>query len=211
MLKKFSLFFVFLSIAYIGSGQTGFGISAGLNMATITEDDAEEAQMKPGFYAGVETDIALAGAFYIRPAIVFSSKGTKNHISGDSHLNLNYLELPVNFVYEIFGFRFSAGPYFSLAISGKEEINGNAYRVVFKDQVYLEDMAIEEFYYKRFDYGLNTGVGYKITESFRVRLNYGLGLANFQPEVLSHDPRIDILNKDNKHSVLHLSLVYSWQ
>jgi len=129
-------------------------------------------------------------------------------ITASATTKFNYLELPLNFVYTIGdtdGFQFFAGPYVAAGIGGsgsyKVSLNSTDPNLSLFNGSYPGSLTVEfadkqndnanlgntsstsptiTVTAKRFDAGLNAGVGYRVGP-FQAQLGYGLGLVNFVP------------------------------
>ena len=170
------------------AGGTTFGVRAGVNFQNLNGEfggNDWDNKLKTGFHVGVNAEIPIADEFYLQPGLLFSTKGAKADNDNDSKINLNYLELPVNFLYKpvlgtgklLLGF----GPYAGYAIGGKIKSDDGDMDIEFEKSV---DNPLQAIYtYRRFDFGANFLAGYEFTNKFSVQLNAQLGLANISPEI----------------------------
>ena len=163
-----------------------FGIRAGVNFFNINgkDEDGEKLdnKLKPGFNAGVTVDIPFGRDFYFQPGLLFSTKGAKQDLGDETgKLTLNYLELPLNFVYKApvgtGAVLLGAGPYAAYGIGGKYKVGDESADVKFKKEP-ENGGADDAIYFKPFDAGLNLLVGYEFTPNISLQLNAQLGLAN---------------------------------
>lgn len=139
-----------------------FGIKAGLNVATISSDDAKA---KAGIYGGVFANIPVAGNFSLQPEVLYSGMGAKNKDNPSIRLNLDYISVPVMVQYNVLpALYLEAGPQLSFAINKK--IKGDNGSV---DATRL---------YNGFDFGLGLGAGYYFEQGFGVTAQYVAGLTN---------------------------------
>ena len=170
--------------AFGAKAQVSFAPEVGLNLFNQTQKlgSAElSSGSKVGFKAGGVVNIPVVAGFYVQPGIFYSTKGFK--YNGDlpgieSSTNLGYIEVPVNALYRFDlgnagGIFVSAGPYAAFAVNGKTKTT--LLGVETKTDVEFGSDAGET---KRFDYGLNAGLGYETPWGVYVRAQYGLGLAN---------------------------------
>ncbi|HCX99587.1 MAG TPA: PorT family protein, partial [Bacteroidales bacterium] len=117
--KKMFIFTVALTLTAgaISAQESRFGIKGGLNVSTLTTNDFDDKNLKPGFHVGVFNKISLGEALAIQPELLFSTKGAKYSydnilVKGDSKFNLNYIELPVKLVVNLLTiFEVQFGPY----------------------------------------------------------------------------------------------------
>lgn len=187
--KVFSFLVVSMLLSNAIFAQAQFGIRAGVNFSNITGkvggQKIEDAKMIPGFNVGVTADLNLADEFYIQPALLFTTKGSKmdlNNVGTEFKLTTNYLELPVNFLYKpVLGdgnLLLGVGPYVAYGLGGKMKAGSISSDIKFgKD---------EDF--KAFDYGGNLLFGYQLSNGISAQLNAQLGMGN-----MVHDG-----NSDNK-------------
>jgi hypothetical protein len=139
-----------------------------------------------------------------------TSGGTTTTLSATLKPRLNYLEVPLNVVYTAggdHGFQVFAGPYLALGVGGggsyKVTIDSNDPLYALYNGEYPGSLSVEygdrqndnssagsggtfgtptvTFTARRFDAGLNAGVGYRVGP-VQAQLGYGLGLVNFVPK-----------------------------
>lgn len=171
----------------VTANRTTFGIRAGVNFQNINGKDADgdelENDVLTGFHAGVNAEIPVGTGSYLQPGLLYSAKGAK-FSNSDNKVKLNYVEVPINFVYKpilgtgnmVLGF----GPYVAFGIGGKTEIGGQEIDVEFKDTF---DPTVAAFQVKRFDAGGNLLAGYEFANKVSFQVNAQLGLVNIAPEI----------------------------
>lgn len=175
----------------VNAGRTTFGVRAGVNFQNITGNDASdddlENDLATGFHVGVNAEIPVGTGFYLQPGVLYSTKGA--NWSNGSKVKVNYLEVPVNFIYKpvlgtgnlLLGF----GPYVAFGMGGKaEDANGNVANVVFNNEL---DVTEPDAQFRPIDAGGNLLAGYEFANKFSVQLNAQLGLVNINPETVSND------------------------
>jgi hypothetical protein len=142
---------------------------------------------------------------------------------GYARWTINYLEVPINVAFKFKGFQVYAGPYIATALAGKAkwhiEVDGDTESgsealKFYTKEVNSDDIegeSIEEgmnnffrYYFKRFDYGLNIGAGYKLGPVL-LSAGYSLGLANLTPDV-TNTGDIAFNPKDAKRSTRTFSV-----
>jgi hypothetical protein len=177
----------------VSAGGTTFGIRAGVNFQNLNGKFAGvdmENKLKAGFNVGVNAEIPLADEFYIQPGLLFTTKGAKADDDADNgKININYVELPVNFLYKpvlgtgklLLGF----GPYAGYAIGGKIKSDDGDMDLEFEKSVSTPLQAIYTF--RRFDFGANILAGYEFSNKLSFQLNAQLGLTNISPEIAGTD------------------------
>jgi len=171
------------------AGKTSFGVHAGVNMFNINGKNAAgnelNNKLKTGFEAGVNTDIPLGGGSYLQPGVDFRRKGAE--AADGSKIHLNYIDVPVNFVYKpILGtgnFVLGFGPYVGFGISGHvKSPNGVKQDVQFGNDQSTTTSAVQ---LKRMDAGANFQAGYEFANRIGVTLKTQLGLIDIDPNVAS--------------------------
>lgn len=178
----------------VAAGRTTFGIRAGVNFFNLNGKFAGndlDNKLKVGFNAGVNAEIPLADEFYIQPGLLFTTKGAKADNNSDTKVNINYLELPVNFLYKpvlgtgklLLGF----GPYAGYAIGGKLKSDNADFDLEFESKLSQAEALKYPFTFRRFDFGANLLAGYEFSNRFSVQLNAQLGLINISPEIAGTD------------------------
>jgi len=160
--------------------KTTFGVSAGVNFAKITASvDGLSGSGSSGsltsFSVGVFADAPIGGNFTIQPGLYYTGKGGASSESGeDGKLKLNYLQVPVNFVYNapIGGGKIflGAGPYVGLGLNAKSTGGSESADLEFGTDV------------KRTDFGATGLVGVRFNNGLLLKANYDLGLSNILPD-----------------------------
>ncbi|KIA99212.1 hypothetical protein OA93_06170 [Flavobacterium sp. KMS] len=156
-----------------------FGVKAGVNFASQTGDAFPEQNFdKEGitsYHAGVVAEIKLLEKFSIQPELLYSTQGASYKSAGQEFKNeLGYLSIPVMAKFYLTkSFSLELGPQASFLLSEKNDFD-------VKDG-------------KTFDFGLNAGLGFKLTENFFIQGRYGIGLTEASKDA------------DVKNSVFQLS------
>ena len=153
-----------------------FGIKGGLNLTNLYVDDVSDENMKANFHVGFYGKMPLTRGVSIQPELLYTSKGAKekynNFLSGNGEyrFNLNYIELPLSFVFNIApNFNLHAGGYAAYLVNVNiKNLN--------KDNGEITEIAnLDEDDFHRFDAGVLAGLGIDI-QNFTIgaRYNYGL-------------------------------------
>lgn len=183
-ISNFGVLMILLTTFSINS-KAQVGLQAGASFAnwTVTPSDGETLfKYKPGFTAGLFTRIPLGTNFSVQPAINFVQKGymLKDNSTTDK-ANLNYIEIPVNFVYALKnnGLFIGAGPSVAFGLSGKEKFEdksdpSNSETHTIKFGASTDD----ESKLKRTDMGANFIAGYQFPEGLMITANYNIGLSD---------------------------------
>ena len=186
-MKSISIFamLMILLTSYSINLKAQVGIQAGASFAnwSVKPSDSENPfKYKTGITAGLFTRIPFGTGFSLQPAINFVQKGCtqKDEYSIDK-ITLNYIEIPVNFVYTLKdnGFFIGAGPSVAFGISGKEKYVDKS------DPSYSETNTIkfgtstdDESKLKPTDIGANLLAGYQMASGFLITANYNIGLSD---------------------------------
>ena len=186
-MKKLIFTAAIAMMAIAAQAQTSFGITGGVNFQNINGEDEEgndlDYKIKTGFLIGVNAEIPVADDFYFQPGLQFAVKGANGE--NDSKMNLNYLEVPLNFLYKpilgqghlILGF----GPYLAYGIGGKIKSDAGDIDIKFKSDVKASDSEENE-YLAPFDAGANIFFGYEFSNRLSMQLNTQLGFVSILPK-----------------------------
>ncbi len=193
-----------------------FGVLGGVNYQNLNGKDLGGDKLKNdmllGFHGGINVQMPITQDFYFQPGVMYSTKGSEN-TSGSLTTNtkLNYIEIPLNFVYKTSVgngfFMLGFGPYISYGISGNVKTTGGSLTidrdVEFKNVVETDDNILTP-YYKAFDAGANIFVGYEMSSGLFLQLDTDFGMLNINPEykILSTD------KSSTKNTGFGLSLGY---
>ncbi|KAA9039577.1 PorT family protein [Ginsengibacter hankyongi] len=184
-MKSISLLMTLMILltASLLSAQTKVGIQAGASFANVTIKAAGisiSPKLKTGITAGLFLDVPLSENFGFQPALNFVQKGyeIKDGTVKD-HVNLNYIEVPLNFVYNAgksHGFFIGAGPSIALGLSGRDK---------YTDSDFPDDNSNDKVKFgsdtdelKQMDLGANAMAGYKSAGGFIISANYNLGFTD---------------------------------
>ncbi len=184
--------FLFASTLIISSGifaQTPkFGLKAGLNVATLSNNSGSEMGSRLGFNGGVLAHIHIAQHFALQPEVVYSSQGAKYTISDGEHsLGLNYVNIPVLLQYMFDnGFRLQTGPQLGFLAGVKDKRNGTETGIFTSDD------------FKTVDISWAAGLGYLTYSGLGVDARYNFGLNNIN----------DAGNAVRKNNVFQIGLFY---
>ena len=181
MKKILSLAFAFIAFMAISNAQ--FELRAGINLANTSSklnDTSFEFDTQIGFHFGVTYEKRINDNISFNPGVLFSMKGNKLD-EEEFYLKFNYLEIPLDLVYNTGSISIHAGPYVGLLMSAKE-----------KDRNEHPEDIKEDL--KPLDYGLNIGLAYNVTEHIGIGVNYSLGLVNIVD--LEDDISFDISHKN---------------
>ncbi len=174
----FALFFSSSLMAQFGfhagpvirSSQIKFEMESG---APITIDFKSSV----GFMGGVNYRTPLGTSLAFQPELNFMQKGGKQEETSsweESYFNVNYLELPLYFLYtggNYSGFYAGAGPAINLGISGKFKYDSESEDIEFGND---EDL-------KRSHIAVNVLAGYRLKRGFDVSAFFSRSLTSSTP------------------------------
>lgn len=162
-----------------------FGVNAGVVFASGIQKDGnttETSKTRTGFTAGFMGDIVLTEKFSFQPGINFIQKGGKESsttfgITIESNTTLNYLELPLNVVYNTpagGGYFFAGlGPVLGYGMNGKAKIKSSLGETT--QDVKFGSGADEV---KPFEFSGNVLAGYELSNGIFITANYNMGISN---------------------------------
>lgn len=224
-MKKLILILVFLTAtsSIIFSQKIRIGIVAGpaissstrdnakVNTTDSTKDHTRSVSSVLSFFGGIVASIPVSNNITFRPQLQYMEKGWKNHFDFnnaqdyDTRVRAECIDLPLNFVYNIptknGRFFIGAGPYLSIALSGKihNELDNSTQKLVFSSSD-TTGLATH-----RLDIGANIIAGYEFRNGFFISLNYAHGFIDFRTK-LKNDP-----NPSNKNTAVGLGIGYMFK
>lgn len=185
-----------------------FAMKAGLNLNYMKYKDkdldtSEASNLKLGYNVGATVDFGFTKVISFQMGLFFNSKGQSldldnieyfEKVEGYSRTSLNYIEIPMNFVYKFKRFQVYTGPYFAIGVGGKNKYD---YTYTYNNEVTTQkgefrlkpvfgvvgegDLGDDEGGYYGLDYGLNFGIGYQVG-NILFNAGYSLGLGNITPD-----------------------------
>ena len=140
-----------------------FGIKAGVNFANQTGDASFEGieldkEGITSYHAGLVAEIKLLDRFAVQPELLYSTQGATYKNAVEEFKNeLGYLSIPVMAKFYLTdSFSLEVGPQASFLLSEKN------------------DFDVENG--ETFEFAVNAGLGFKITENIFIQGRYSLGL-----------------------------------
>ncbi|MFS4473023.1 porin family protein [Chryseobacterium sp. T20] len=165
-----------------------FGVKAGLNISTLSDNDFNS---KAGFYGGVFANIPVAQDFSFQPEVMYSGMGAKFKADSDAKANLDYISVPLMLQYNALpNLYLEAGPQFSFLVNSKLKYKSNS--------TDAKDV------FKSFDFGIGLGAGYYFTQNIGVTARYVAGLT----DVAKNRP--DLSEDKAKNGVFQFGLAYKF-
>lgn len=188
-MKNYLLGVLLLASANTYAQKISFGFTTGVSVANYkskVDGNKESGNSKAGITAGVMADIPAGKHFSFQPALNFVQKGTKdeqtyNNVTQKVKLNVNQLELPLNFLYNTRGnagnLFIGAGPSFAFALGGKMKYTDGTNSLSENIKFGSGDNDIM----KSFDIGANFITGFSLNNGLAFSVNYNAGLNNLFP------------------------------
>jgi len=131
-MKKPILLLCFTLITLVSTAQ--FGLKAGLNIANVGGDDAEDNKALIGWYLGAYYNAMIASSFSFQPELIWSAQGAKfDDGTDEAKLMLAYIQLTALLRYNAqSGFFIGTGPGLGFLTSAKVKADGE--KVDVKDE-----------------------------------------------------------------------------
>ena len=163
----------------MGMSDVRFGIKAGMNVSSITDDAGLEDQgSRIGFNAGVFATIPVAESFSIQPEVLYSQYGDKydDVILGTRYSyqrKLDYIAVPVMFQYNFVpNFYLEAGPEFGFLVSAKNKLKNETNNNTINESDNYKDSL------NTFNFGIGIGAGYYFTDNIGITARYVAGVSD---------------------------------
>lgn len=197
---------IFLGLA-VAAGSLAFGqqfgVKAGANFASLSDDGDFTNKSKTGFYAGVFMNAPLGENFSIQPEILYSDKGAKTTIANNAAsytTNLGYISVPVMFQYNFVPqFYLEAGPEFNFLVNASQkDVVGNTSN--------MYKVSIDN--YKGFDFGIGVGAGYYFIPQLGITARYVAGMTSVGKEYVVAGQTISSNNM--KNNIFQVGLAYKF-
>ncbi|MDT0554986.1 porin family protein [Patiriisocius hiemis] len=148
-MKKLFLFTAIIAFAVTTSNAQGvsFGAKAGLNLAGLNGDDADDLDGRTAFHVGGVANIGISELFSVQPELIFSMQGSE---ADDVTLQLDYVNLPIFADFQIAdGLSLQGGPQVGFNINAQAEFDG-------------ETMDLEDN--ETLDLGFGAGAQYRLPD-----------------------------------------------
>ncbi len=189
MKKIFLLATIVAFCSQAQSQNARFGFTAGLSIANMhskVDGESDNGKSKTGILAGVLVDVPISSQFSFQPGLQLVQKGTKDQqtsggVTEKVKLNINYVELPLNFLYNAKSntgnFFIGGGPSIGFGISGKWKYDAPGTSL--KQDVKFGSSDDADF--KRMEIGANFTTGLCFPNGLFIAANYNMGLSNLFP------------------------------
>lgn len=229
-MKRVLLLFIVQIFAFYSMGQVSMGLRAGYTAAELdvtgkTSGGVDGAYTTfHGWHLDLVVNVPVYEGFYFQPVVRYIAKGTnfgserpvKPELSGAylpaaNRLQLNYLELPLNFVYKfpLVAGRITAGlgPYVAVGLQGRyhynivqngRSVSNDSKQVQFSRRA-NDNVAVMRMY--PWDAGANFAIGYEFNNGVMLGANYSLGMMDTD--------RSDLSTSRNKYLAFSVGFLFN--
>lgn len=231
-MKRAGLLFIALAFMMHSKAQVSIGLSSGYTASNIDvtgepgDFGAAGAYMKTfhGWHLDLMVNVPLRNGFYFQPVIRYVTKGSAFkearlpkaeldalYIPKGARLQLNYLEIPFNFVYKYTlgpgAIRAGLGPYVAHGLKGRYH-----YDIVKNGKSVMQDSKKVEFSRNAndnvtivrmypWDAGANFTLGYEFNNGLMLGANYSMGLTDID--------RNDLTESRNRYLGVSLGFLFN--
>lgn len=146
------------SIGFVQAQEIDFGVQAGLNIATLSGDDADDGDIESriGINVGVTGEYMFNQSIGLQIGAIYSQQGLTSDIEGvDSTFKLDYVNVPVlaKFYIAESGFSFDLGPQIGFLVNDEVDVDGT--------EIDFDNLGIDT---NGTDFGAVGGLNYKFKE-----------------------------------------------
>lgn len=167
-----------------------FGIKAGANAASFSEQKLSTNNQKIGFHAGAFVNVPLSEKISLQPEVLYNEMGARSVISSssvttgdttvkmlkDEKVNLNYISVPLMVQFRpLKNVYFEAGPEFSYFLSGKTKGESTITTTTGNNtatQTQSNSESIDKDAINKFNFGLGLGLGVDVTKNIGINARY---------------------------------------
>lgn len=173
-----------LAVSSVSFAQINFGAQIGGNIANMKFDPSiGSPSSKFGLSIGAVAEIPVSKSLNFRPELNFVQKGcTISEYGVTLKTTLNYLEVPLNFTYNVEAgsgnLFFGAGPSIGFGVSGKYSSGSESVSIKFDGN---KDATDNNEHLKSIDFGFGLLAGYKMSNNLSFSLGYNFGLSDIDP------------------------------
>lgn len=195
-MKQTFLTIIFAVISIMGFSQVRFGAQVGANIANASLKEPDDPgysysnKSRTGLTAGFLVDVPIVSGLHFRPELNFTQKGST--IKGvypfgtyTDKYQFNYLDLPLNFTYNIEAGPGSVfvglGPMIGFGFGGKVKSEDNGDTETWKIKFDGKTTNDEYYHFKAIDFNLNTIAGYQLNMGPFISFGYNMGFNDIDP------------------------------
>ncbi len=163
-------FFLLLLLAFsVSLSAQHFGIRAGINIAnqSFNNDEIDVGNIV-GYQLGLNYELMINENIAIRPGLLYATKGSSQKFPDlTAESRFHYIEVPVDFVYDLGVIDIFVGPYVGYAFKAVQDVNEE-----------IIDIDFEEDNVKQLDLGINFGANIDINDHLYIGAYYSLGVSD---------------------------------
>ncbi len=162
-----------------------FSVRGGVNFSNMTYEEGDISytpDTHTGWHVGVAVDFPLLESLYIQSGLYYTVKGCKEEAEIEtSTYTPAYLEIPVLASYrynfsDAAQLQINVGPYFAYGVGGKVKWESKVESG--EEDFFGDENEKGSFGAKRFDIGLQVGLGLTIAQHYYVGAGYEFGFTN---------------------------------
>ena len=182
-MKKVFLAMAMMLVSVAGFSQLRLDARLGMSMTNYTKSDGLD--MKVGYLAGIGLDYAFNDMWSFQSGVMFTGKGAKVSTTADDidvtvKIKPNYMDIPLMAALKLpvaddVKFVINAGPYMGIGLGGKYTAKGSDGSMALTEskKMFSDDSSniIAFSKAKRFDLGLQYGVGAELGDHYLLNLN----------------------------------------
>ena len=147
-----------LGFSNVSAQKIKFGAKGGFNLASVSGKNTTGKEVVTSFNLGVLSEIPVTTKFSFQPELMYSGQG---YSFNDQTIALSYLNLPLMGKYYVAkGLSVEVGPQIGFLFSAKNE-----------------DINVKDSF-KKLDFGVNFGLGYKFDNGLNFGARYNMGLTD---------------------------------
>lgn len=178
--------------AFVAEAQFSFGVKAGVNQNSVRGDrDPFSYGPSTGFHLGVYGSFPLFKKLSVNPELQYIRKQSQGYGG-----NLNYLELPILFNYQISNhFAFELGPSIGKEIYAKRYLP------------WWKSIALKS-YEEALDFGLIGGVKFIVSDKISIAARYNYSFLPFDEIMFNNGPAYFIETYRFYSQNVQLSMMY---
>ena len=184
-----------LGIALFGglsaaNAQIDLGVKGGLNFPTLSGDSRQlyenQTKFRTDFYVGGYANYKITDQISFQPELLYSKQGAglKTNDNSKAKLITHNINIPLMGRYEIMdGLNVEFGPQLGFLVSAKKKTE--------EGKINEKEKFVDNF--KTFDFGLNFGAAYKITDELEINARFTKGLSNindYYPQTVNDNYKI---------------------